>query len=198
MIVILLKLGLWYLFCVWTHRFFIVFPHGWPGHHRRCATIPAGTAPSSVAKKRRRKKETWVVFWINGLVDSWSLSDQIWMNGTSWKHGTSTWVYVFQCNIQATYRLHRGLDFQTPNASLGLFLHCHLGIRTEDWSIESWVCSFRGPIELPSGKPTKSYWNGPVEIVDPLKIVIFHSYVNVYQSVAGIALNLESLQPQTS
>jgi len=36
----------------------IVFPHGWPGHHRRCATIPAGTAPSSVAKKRRRKKAT--------------------------------------------------------------------------------------------------------------------------------------------
>ena len=41
-------------------------------------------------EETQEKKRNVSGLWINGLVDSWSLSDQIWMNGTSWKHGTST------------------------------------------------------------------------------------------------------------
>ena len=47
---------------------------------------------------------------------------------------------------------------------------------------------------LPSGKHTKSYWNienGPVEIVDLAinSMVMFHSYVAVYQRVYGGKIN---------
>ena len=40
-------------------------------------------------------------------------------------------------------------------------------------------------IRIPSGKHTKSYWKWPIEIVDlpMIYMVIFHSYVNVYQRV---------------
>ena len=38
---------------------------------------------------------------------------------------------------------------------------------------------------IPSGKHTKDYWKWPIEIVDlPINtMVVFHSYVNVYQRV---------------
>ena len=52
----------------------------------------------------------------------------------------------------------------------------------------SWLAISRGSSHIVTrpGKHTKNYWTWPIEIVDliyPLKIVIFHSYVTVYQRV---------------
>ena len=42
-------------------------------------------------------------------------------------------------------------------------------------------------IHVPSGKLTLRYWKWPLkELINPSKMVVFHSYVNVYQRVTGI------------
>ena len=52
----------------------------------------------------------------------------------------------------------------------------------------SWTIPKSSP-SIPSGKLTVCYWTWQFIVSFPIKIVIFHSYVNVYQRVYGLDWN---------